>query len=335
MANNGGVYTWSKTPAANATADSTVNYQEGQAPSSLNDSARSLMASVAKYRDDISGSIVTSGTSAAYILASNQNFDSLTDFHGKVIAFSPHVTNAIGPVTMTVDGFPNLPVRSAPGVELTAGVLVQGTPYVVTYNNTDGALYLQGFYNNPYSVPFLGGMEYWDTITPNSAFIFPLGQALSRTVFSRAFGRWGTKYGAGDGSTTFNAPNKAGKVSAMIEPVASLLTAGFFGGDSTQIGTVSGSEKHTLTLGETPAGITSAGSASGSMSGATGAVNQGIGGSTTGGGSFAFNYPTANGAVGVSVSGTLGASVASNNTGGQPHAIVQPTIMCNYIIRVL
>jgi hypothetical protein len=63
--NNGGVYTWSKTATANASADSTVNYAEGQAPSSLNDS-RATMASVAKYRDDISGAIVTTGTSAAY-----------------------------------------------------------------------------------------------------------------------------------------------------------------------------------------------------------------------------------------------------------------------------
>jgi hypothetical protein len=39
MSNTGGVYTWSKTATANASADSTVNYAEGQAPSSLNDSA--------------------------------------------------------------------------------------------------------------------------------------------------------------------------------------------------------------------------------------------------------------------------------------------------------
>jgi hypothetical protein len=31
-----------------------------------------------------------------------------------MIAFSPHVTNAAGPVTMTVDGFANLPLRTAP-----------------------------------------------------------------------------------------------------------------------------------------------------------------------------------------------------------------------------
>ena len=67
-------------------------------------------------------------------------------------------------------------------------------------------------------------MDYWDTVTPNSSFIFPLGQAISRTVYAAAFARWGTKFGPGDGSTTFNVPNKAGKVSAMIEPAANLLT---------------------------------------------------------------------------------------------------------------
>jgi hypothetical protein len=60
-----GVVSWSQTAANNATADSTVNYAEGQAPSSLNDSARAAMASVAKFRDDTNGSITTGGTSTA------------------------------------------------------------------------------------------------------------------------------------------------------------------------------------------------------------------------------------------------------------------------------
>ena len=55
-------YNWSQTPAANATADSTINWQEGQAPSSINDSARAMMAATAKYRDDIAGAILTEST---------------------------------------------------------------------------------------------------------------------------------------------------------------------------------------------------------------------------------------------------------------------------------
>ena len=60
------LYKWSQTAANNATADSSVNWQEGQAPSSVNDSGRAMMASIAKHRDDIAGAIVTGGTATAY-----------------------------------------------------------------------------------------------------------------------------------------------------------------------------------------------------------------------------------------------------------------------------
>lgn len=60
------LYKWSQTASADATADSTINWAEGQAPSSINDSARAMMAATAKYRDDIAGAIVTGGTATAY-----------------------------------------------------------------------------------------------------------------------------------------------------------------------------------------------------------------------------------------------------------------------------
>src|SRR5205807_131962 len=135
----------------------------------INDSSRAEMASVARWRDDISGTLRTGGTSAAYSIASNQGFDTLANFDGKLICFVPHVTNAVGPVTLTVDGFANLPLRSAPGVELQAGVLIAGTPYAATFNNTDHALYLQGFFGNPYNIPLGAGIDYWGITAPNSA----------------------------------------------------------------------------------------------------------------------------------------------------------------------
>jgi hypothetical protein len=49
------LYTWSKTPSNNTTADATINWAEGQSPSSVNDSARASMAAVAKFRDDNNG----------------------------------------------------------------------------------------------------------------------------------------------------------------------------------------------------------------------------------------------------------------------------------------
>ena len=65
------LYKWSQTASADATADSTINWAEGQSPSSVNDSARGMMAAVSKYRDDTSGALITGGTSTAYTLISN------------------------------------------------------------------------------------------------------------------------------------------------------------------------------------------------------------------------------------------------------------------------
>src|SRR5882724_6790104 len=96
------LYKWSQTAANNATADGSINWQEGQAPSSVNDSARAMMASIAKYRDDVSGAIITSGTSTAFTLASFEAFDAFAHLGGQTMAFTPHVTNG-ATVTLNVD----------------------------------------------------------------------------------------------------------------------------------------------------------------------------------------------------------------------------------------
>lgn len=47
-----GIGAWSTLAATNSTADSTINWAEGQAPSTVNDSARALMAGVATFVRD-------------------------------------------------------------------------------------------------------------------------------------------------------------------------------------------------------------------------------------------------------------------------------------------
>ena len=162
------LYKWSQTAAADATADASINWQEGQAPSSVNDSARAMMAATAKYRDDIAGAIVTGGTSTAYTVTSYQAFDTLAHMNGAMIAFTPHATNG-ATVTLNVDGLGAKPLRSAPNAELLAGTLIQGTPYVALYNNSDAAFYLRGFFGNPYNIPLGAGLDYWGSTTPNSS----------------------------------------------------------------------------------------------------------------------------------------------------------------------
>jgi hypothetical protein len=199
-------YLWSRTAASNATADANVNWQEGQSPSSVNDSARAMMASIAGYRDDVAGAIVTGGTSTAYTVTSYQIFDTLAHMSGQIIAFTPHTTSG-ATVTLNVDGLGAKAVRSSTGVELLAGTLIAGTPYVALYNNSDSAFYLQGFYGNPYNVPLGAGMDYWGATAPNAAFAIPTGQAISRTTYATLFALISTTYGSGNGSTTFNLPD--------------------------------------------------------------------------------------------------------------------------------
>jgi microcystin-dependent protein len=337
-------YKWSRTANTNATADSTINWAEGQAPSSINDSARAMMAATAMYRDDIAGAIVTSGTSTAYTVSSFSVFDSLADMNGQMIAFTPHATNG-ATVTINVDGLGAKPLRSAPSTELLAGVLIQGTPYTATYNNSDGAWYLKGFYGNPYNVPLASGMDYWASTAPNSSFAFPAGQAISRTTYATLFAMIGTQYGTGDGSTTFNLPDKRGRVSAALDNLnggtrANRLTSTTInnsgGGGGTGLGDNGGAQTNALSSTNqlpqfTPSG-TVATNIPATLLGNTpymftlGGNPVGYGGSSTG----ASPLDVAGAALNSSFTGNAIGSASPSSFN-----IVMPTICCNYIMRVL
>jgi microcystin-dependent protein len=330
------LYKWSQTASSDATADSTINWAEGQAPSSVNDSARAMMAATAKWRDDIAGAIVTGGTSTAYTVSSYEVFDTLAHLGGQMIAFTPHITNG-ATVTLNVDSLGAKPLRSAPNTELLAGTIIQGTPYLALYSNSDGAFYLRGFYGNPYSIPLGGGMPFFASTAPNSSFVFPYGQAISRTTYSALYSLLSTTYGTGDGSTTFNIPDLRGRVLAGVDNMggsaASRLTVSYFGANASTLGATGGGESHTLAASELPAHshpntLTDPGH---SHTLATNVVTAGAGGSPqTGSSGSGFATPA-------TTSNTTGITINNvNNTGGgNPHAIVQPTIVCNYIIRII
>jgi microcystin-dependent protein len=303
-----------------------------------------MMAATAKYRDDISGSIVTTGTSTIYSLTSNSNFDSLAHMNGQVIAFSPHATNG-SIVTLNVDGLGARPLQSSPGVELPAGVLVQGTPYLATYSVADGRFYLQSFFGNPYNIPIAGAMPFFGNSAPNSNFAFPFGQAISRTTYATLFSITSTTFGSGDGTTTFNLPDLRGRVVAGVDNMggsaASRLTSTYFGANASTMGSVGGGESETLSLGQLPTGITAANAAQAiSVAFAGGAAVPATFGtisSTTVVAQSTLIVPTT-GASWSSItaaSGSNSISVTSNNTSGNPHNVVQPTIVTNYIMRLI
>jgi microcystin-dependent protein len=319
------LYKWSQTAASNATADPSINWQEGQAPSSVNDSGRAMMVSIAKHRDDIAGAIVTGGTATAYTVTSYEAFDTLSRLNGQIVAFTPHATNG-GTVTLNVDSLGARPLRSSPASELLAGTLIQGTPYLALYHHSDAAFYLHGFYGNPYNVPLAAGLDYWGPTTPNSAFAFPVGQAISRTTYATLFAIIGTTYGAGDGSSTFNLPDKTGRVSAMKENSAVRLTSTYFGGNSINLGAVGGAESLALTAGQLPSSIPY------TDPGHSHAVTFRLGDTISGN-----TVPSKGSADNASFTATVSSStigITINPSGGNAHRTVQPTIICNYIVRV-
>lgn len=332
------LFRWSRTAASNATADSTINYQEGQAPSTVNDAGRGVMAGVAKYRDDVSGATVTGGTSTAYTLSTYQGFDTLAHLNSNMIAFTPSATNGAG-VTLNVDGLGAKGLRSSPGVDLNAGVLVAGTPYMATYYNASNEFILAGFFNSPYAVPISASLPYFGHTAPNSCFALPFGQAVSRITYAALYNLIGTDHGVGDGSTTFNLPDLRGRLIAFWDSMgapAGRLTFAAAGIDGTTIGGTGGAQTRSLTSTELPAhahtgsvGFTSTGTGSGTAAGtasgtvpaatligsASGTVS--ISGNATGSGSLtaATSGVAARGAGTLAGSGTAAASGTLTGTG--------------------
>lgn len=329
-------YLWSRTAASNATADAQVNWAEGMAPSAVNDSARAMMASIAGYRDDIAGAIVTGGTSTAYTVTSYQVFDTLAHMSGQVIAFTPHATNG-ATVTLNVDGLGAKALRSAPSVELPAGVLIQGTPYTALYNNSDAAWYLQNFFVNPYATPIGGFMPYVGTTAPNSAFVFPYGQAISRTTYSALFAITSTTFGVGDGSTTFNLPDLRGRVVAGKDDMggssANRLTNADDGLNGDTLGATGGVETQTLVTANLPA-YTPAGSVSVSVTSTTSNVQVNTSQTSMNMPGGASAYPIFNSAQ---LTSTGSGTFTGTAQGGSSTAfgVVQPTIILPYIMRVI
>lgn len=324
-----GVAVWSKTAASNSTSDSNINWAEGQAPSSVNDSSRAEMASVAKFRDDINGTILTTGTLTAYAVTSNQVFAALTA--GYMVAFTPHTTNG-ATVTINVDGLGAKPLRSAPAVELGAGVLVEGTPYIATYyTSNSGEWLLHSFYSNPYNIPLGGMMNYLGSTAPNSNFVLPYGQAISRTTYSGLFSLVSTTFGVGDGTTTFNVPDLRGRVVSGLDNMggtsANRLTGLTGGVDGDTIGATGGAETHTLTSAQLPV-ITPTGTVGGESATnvAHGTTSGDIG---AGGGGWRYSdTPSKLPATGFTVTiNSIGGGTAHNN--------VQPTIILPQILRVI
>ncbi len=130
-----GVPLWSTTAASNATADPTVNWAEGMAPSAVNDSARAQMASVAKWRDDLYGvtsGLTTGGTTTAFTVSTNSTYATAAVMSGAIFTIVMNATSGAAP-TLAVDGLTARALNVSTGVAVPTGALISGTPYMVRY----------------------------------------------------------------------------------------------------------------------------------------------------------------------------------------------------------
>ena len=92
------------------------------------------------------------------------------------------------------------------------------------------------------TLPIGSMMPYGSTTIPEN-WLLCNGQAVSRTTYSDLFAVIGTSYGDGDGSTTFNLPDKQGRVSVGLSSSETEFNL---------LGKKDGAKKHTLTIDEMP-----------------------------------------------------------------------------------
>lgn len=130
------IYSWSTTAASNASADGTINFAENQAPSTVNDSARSLMARVAAWVDTLGGALTYGGSSNAYTATSPSGHALTAYAAGIVYMLKANHTNT-GAATLNVDGLGAKSIKTADGGDVIAGDIVSGGLYLLAYDGTN------------------------------------------------------------------------------------------------------------------------------------------------------------------------------------------------------
>ena len=164
---------WSTTDATNASIGS-INFSDGQLPSTLNDSARVLMGDAARWRNTISSALTATGTNTLVYTSGL----SLTSYvQGQFFMFK-NTTESTGPVTFNVDSIAAKSVVKHGDVALTAADLKANGIYVVAYESVNDRFQLLSPVSNQSAT--LAGAE---TLTNKTITAAVINGALSGSSF--------------------------------------------------------------------------------------------------------------------------------------------------------
>lgn len=167
------------------------------------------------------------------------------DFRDIAVSYIGERTELISAGTEVETGIYYLSGMNQLNIFLDGVLLVKDKDYTETGTEGDYASAVKYLYDIPINATlvYVKNIARQDTITPfkvthaeigqygmfameeiPDTYLVADGSAISRTAFSRLFHKIGTKYGAGDGSTTFNLPNFQGYFPRAWDPTLGVDT---------------------------------------------------------------------------------------------------------------
>ncbi|PJR88763.1 phage tail protein [Ochrobactrum sp. 695/2009] len=205
------IYDWSLLAASNANSDDNINWAEGQPPSSVNNSSRSMMQRIRELLSDLGAVSQTTGTTNTIAFSSKSPFSAYVD--GIRLTFRASNTNT-GAATLNVNSIGSKPLFmiGTTGVSaLSAGNITANGIYEVIYSTaldtgSGGWILL----NPTVQYEPVGALKIMAAPIAPQGFLYCNGAAVSRTTYAALFNYIGTRFGAGDNSTTFNLPDFRG-----------------------------------------------------------------------------------------------------------------------------